>query len=97
MYEIIYTVEAKEDLKSFRKFKQQFLADEIESRLRFEPTVPTRNRKKLRPNDLAEWELRLDRFRVFYDVQEVVKIVKVVAIGQKQGDKVIVHGEEYDL
>jgi mRNA-degrading endonuclease RelE of RelBE toxin-antitoxin system len=97
MYEINYTVEAKEDLKSFRKFEQQFLADEIEGRLRFEPAVPARNRKKLRPNDLAEWELRIDRFRVFYDVQDVVKIVKVVAIGQKQGNKVIVHGEEYDL
>ena len=97
MYEIIYTIEAEEDIKSFRKFEQQFLVDEIDRHLQFEPAIPTRKRKKLRPNDLAEWELRIDRFRVFYDVQEVVKIVKIVAIGQKQGNKVFVHGEEYDL
>ena len=97
MYEIIYTIEAEEDLKSFRKFEQQFLVDEIDKHLQFEPALPTRNRKKLRSNNLAEWELRIDKFRVFYDIQAVVKIVKIVAIGQKRGNKVFVHGEEYDL
>ena len=51
----------------------------------------------MRPNDLAEWELRLGKFRVFYDVEEQVKIVKVEAIGYKDGSQLFIHGEEYEL
>lgn len=60
-----------------------------------EPIRETRNRKQLRPNELAGWELRVDVFRVFYDVSE--DIVKVVAIGLKQGNELFIHGERYEL
>jgi len=39
-----------------------------------EPIVETRNRKKLRPNPLAPWELRIGKARVFYDVEESVSL-----------------------
>lgn len=65
MYEIEYTPEAREDLNSFRKFEQKRILDEIDAQLQYEPNVETRNRKKLRPNDVAEWELRIDNVRVF--------------------------------
>lgn len=97
MYEIEYTPEAREDLNSFRKFEQKRILDEIDAQLQYEPNVETRNRKKPRPNDVAEWELRIDNVRVFYDVHETVKIVKVEAIGYKRGNKLSIHGEEYDL
>ncbi|MBI4771137.1 MAG: type II toxin-antitoxin system RelE/ParE family toxin [Chloroflexi bacterium] len=97
MYEIEYTPEAREDLNSFRKFEQKRILDEIDAQLQYEPNVETRNRKKLRPTDVAEWELRIDNVRVFYDVHETVKIVKVEAIGYKRGNKLFIHGEEYDL
>jgi mRNA-degrading endonuclease RelE of RelBE toxin-antitoxin system len=51
MYEIEFTPEAVEDLKALRKFEQEEVVDGIESQLRHEPTVETRNRKKLRPNE----------------------------------------------
>ena len=44
--------------------------DDIDSCLKHEPGRETRNNKKLRPNRLAERELRIDRFRVFYDIDE---------------------------
>ncbi len=97
MYEIEYTPEAREDLNSFRKFEQKRILDEIDAQLQYEPNVETRNRKKLRPNDVAEWELRIDNVRVFYDVHETVKVVKVEAVGYKRGNKLFIHGEEYDL
>lgn len=97
MYEIEYTPEAREDLNSFRKFEQKRILDEIDAHLQYEPNVETRDRKKLRPNDVAEWELRIDNVRVFYDVHKAVKIVKIEAIGYKRGNKLFIHGEEYDL
>ncbi len=97
MYEIEYTPEARDDLKSFRKFEQKYILDEIDTQLQYEPNVETRNRKKLRPNEVAEWELRIDRFRVFYDVQDAMKIVKIEAIGYKRGNKFLMHGQEYNL
>ena len=97
MYEIEYTPEARDDLNSFRKFEQKYILDEIDTQLQYEPSVETRNRKKLRPNNVAEWELRIDRFRVFYDVHEGMSIVKIGAIGYKQGSKLFIHGQEYEL
>ena len=97
MYEIEYTPEARDDLKSFRKFEQKSILDEIDAQLQYEPNVETRNRKRLRPNEVAEWELRIDRFRVFYDVHDAMKIVKIEAIGYKRGNKLLVRGQEYNL
>jgi mRNA-degrading endonuclease RelE of RelBE toxin-antitoxin system len=46
---------------------------------------------------LAEWELRIGIFRVFYDVDEENDLVKIEAVGYKQGNTLFVHGEEYEL
>lgn len=97
MYEIEYTAEALEDLESLRKFEQKQVTDEIDAQLKNEPDIETRNRKRLRPNNVAEWELRTGRFRVFYDVYQMVKIVRIVAIGYKENNRVFIHGEEYEL
>lgn len=97
MFEIEYTQEARNDLDAFRKSEQKYILDEIDAQLVYEPNVPTRNRKKLRPNSVSEWELRIDRFRVFYDVQEAVRIVKIEAIGYKIGNRLFIHGQEYEL
>ncbi|MBI5290988.1 MAG: type II toxin-antitoxin system RelE/ParE family toxin [Chloroflexi bacterium] len=97
MYEIEYTAQALDDLASLRKFEQKQVMDEIDAQLKHEPNVETRNRKRLRPNDVAQWELRIGMFRVFYDVREEVKIVKVEALGHKEGNKLFIHGEEYEL
>jgi len=97
MYEIEFTIEAIEDLDSFRKFEHRKIIDGIEAQLKYEPAVETRNRKKLRPNDVAEWELRIGKFRVFYDVYAQVRIVKIEGVGHKKGNRLFMHGEEYKL
>ena len=97
MYDIIYTASALEDLALLRQFEQKQVVDEVDHQLKHEPDVETRNRKRLRPNDVAEWELRIGKFRVFYDVQEAIKIVKIEAIGYKHGNRLFIHGEEYEL
>ena len=97
MYEIEFTPEAVEDLKALRKFEQEEVVDGIESQLRHDPTVETRNRKKLRPNNVAAWELRIGRFRVFYNVDQAVRIVSIEAVGFKVGNLLFVRGKRKDL
>ena len=46
---------------------------------------------------IAEWELRIGDFRVFYDVDLHEWLVKIEAIGYKDGSSLYVHGEEYEL
>ncbi len=97
MFQIDFTPEAIDDLRLFRKHDQQQIVGAIESQLAHQPTEETRNRKRLRPNQLAEWELRVGEFRVFYDVYPEKAAVAVQAVGQKRGNKLFVHGEEYEL
>jgi len=97
MLQIEFTPEAVEDLQSFRKHDQQQIIAAIESQLPHQAMHASRNRKRLRPNQLAEWELRIGAFRVFYDVDSENALVKIEAIGYKQGSKLFVHGEGYEL
>ena len=57
MYEIDVTPEAIGDLRMLKKRERQIVIREVEEQLRYEPTQETLNRKRLRPNQLAEWEL----------------------------------------
>ena len=93
MYDLEFAPAAIEDLKSFRKFEQQIIVSGIETQLKYEPTTITRNRFKMQPNDVAEWELRIDKFRVFYNVEEAVKIVSIETIGFKQGNQLFIRGK----
>ena len=97
MFTIQFTLEAVADLRELRKRDAQRIVDEIETQLTFEPTVTTRNRKRLRPNQLAEWELRIGEFRVFYGVVFTDTTVKVIAIGRKIGNRLLIYGKEYRL
>jgi len=60
--------------------------------------VETRNRKPMRPNPLAPWELRVERLRVYYDVQdEPERIAQVRAVGVKRRHLVRIGGEVIEL
>jgi hypothetical protein len=59
-----------------------------------EPDVETRNRKPLRANSLAPWELRVGDLRVYYDMPEGDEpSVLVVAIGVKIGSELRIGGK----
>jgi mRNA-degrading endonuclease RelE of RelBE toxin-antitoxin system len=97
MFQIAFTPEAIGDLDAIRPFDARRILAEIEMQLTVEPTTPTRNRKRLRPNRLADWELRSGDFRVFYDINASDLVVRIVAVGSKAGNQLFVHGERYDL
>ena len=77
--------------------RQNEILDAIDSHLRYEPTVETRNRKPLRDSEMAEWELRVGNARVFYDVDDVVRIVSIQAIGEKRGNRIYFRGRQGEL
>ncbi len=96
-FQIKYTEDAIEDLADLRKYDQTLILDIVDRQLADQPAVETRNRKRLRPNRVSEWELRIGRFRVFYDVLPDEQLVKVVAIGYKEGSRLFLHGQEFEL
>lgn len=97
MFQIKFTEDAIEDLRRFKKVERKQIVTELESGLTHEPAVETRDRKRLRPNQLAEWELRIDRFRVFFDIDQENRLIKIVAVGYKIGSRLFIHGRQYQL
>jgi hypothetical protein len=78
------------------------IRDTIEEQLTFEPDVQTRNRKPVQPLAAfqAEWELRFgpsNRFRVFYQIERALREVRIVAVGVKVRNRLLVGGEEVTL
>jgi hypothetical protein len=49
----------------------------------------------LRYSEHADYELRVDPWRVFYRVRE--KTVTVELIGQKKGNVLLIEGKEFEL
>jgi hypothetical protein len=72
--------------------------DTVDRQLAHQPLIETRNRKPMRPNPLAPWELRIGNLRVYYDVVEAPEsIVYIRAVGIKYRNRVMIGGEEIEL
>jgi len=67
-FAIEFTRTAANHVRSYSKFEQQIILAAIGEQLTHEPTAETRNRKRLGESELSDWELRVQKFRVFYDV-----------------------------
>jgi mRNA-degrading endonuclease RelE of RelBE toxin-antitoxin system len=84
-FSIIYSPEAVDHLAALPKASQRLVLDEVERELAHDAALPTRKRKVLRPNPIAQWELRLGDLRVFYAVEEQPEPrVIVAAVGLKR-------------
>jgi mRNA-degrading endonuclease RelE of RelBE toxin-antitoxin system len=98
-FDIQFTALAAAHVRSYRKFEQRVIFDGIEEQLTHEPGIETRNRKRLGQNEFSDWELRIDKFRVFYDivVEESQQIVKIKAVGHKEHNKLFIGQKEVQL
>jgi len=94
-YRIEYSPDAEEHLRLLTKREQGMVLDAVDEQLAFQPATETRNRKPMRPNPLAPWELRVGRLRVYYDIE--VEEVIVLAIGIKKGGRVRIGKEVIDI
>lgn len=80
-----------------RPHEQRPVVDAIDQQLQHQPIVETRRRKKLLPNSVAGWQFSVGDIRVLYDVKDDEKLVIVILVGRKQGNRLIVDGEEITL
>jgi len=96
-FEISFLPDAQEHLARFSARDQTFLLDEIDRQLLYEPDRQTRNRKPLGPNELATWELRVGKFRVFYDIETAETMVAIIALGLKGRNRLLIGDKEYHL
>src|SRR5262249_13554126 len=92
-FQITATRDAESQLAALPARERRIVETAIIARLSEQPTTPTRAIKRLRPNPLAEVELRVGDFRVLYNVEgeEVVLLI----IGRKVGNALVVSGEEF--
>jgi len=92
-FQITITEDAERQFRSLPSREQRILEAATQSRLEHEPTKLSKAIKRLRPNPLAEFELRVGDLRALYNVEgdEVV----ILIVGRKVGNKLIVEGEEY--
>ncbi|HEV3257035.1 MAG TPA: hypothetical protein VG013_09165 [Gemmataceae bacterium] len=92
-YQITITEDADRQFRCLPVRHQRILEAAILSRLQHQSTTPTKAIKRLRPNPLAEFELRAGDLRALYNVEgdEVV----VLVVGRKVGNTLIAEGEEF--
>ncbi|MBI2927935.1 MAG: type II toxin-antitoxin system RelE/ParE family toxin [Verrucomicrobia bacterium] len=92
-YEINFTEPALDDLEWLRKVDQKAVLEGVDRLLSHQPDLEAKNRKRLYEHPLASWEIRVGRFRVFYNLPEGVRIVEVVAVGWKDREQLYVRGK----
>src|SRR6266511_2935898 len=96
-YRIEYSPPSRDHLAALTAGQRALILDEVDAQLRHQPTVVTRNRKPLQPNPLARFELRIGDLRVYYEVDEIQRVVEVRAVGIKDRNRVLIGGEEVKL
>ncbi len=92
-FKITISDDAGRQFQSLPARDQRILEAAILSRLEHQPTTPTKAVKRLRPNPLAEFELRAGDLRALYNVEGDQVVILIV--GRKEGNKLIVEGEEF--
>jgi mRNA-degrading endonuclease RelE of RelBE toxin-antitoxin system len=97
-YHIEFADSVKAQLKNLNANQRTVIIDHIDKQLVQKPLTETRNKKPLRPNPIAPWELRIGMLRVFYEVSsDEPRIVRILAVGHKKGNKLFIAGQEVKL
>jgi mRNA-degrading endonuclease RelE of RelBE toxin-antitoxin system len=90
--------DVEDHLRMLTASQRAMVLDEVDRQLMHEPDMETRNRKPMRPNPVAPWELRIGDLRVYYDIEyDPVERVLIRAVGIKTRNIVTIGGEEIQL
>lgn len=101
-YTLAFASEVTSHLRALDVKHHALIREKIGEQLRFEPASETTNRKPLQQPALfgATWEIRFgpdNRFRVLYDIDFENHMVQIMAIGEKQRERLFVGGVEVQL
>ena len=95
-YNIKVAQSASDDIDYYDKFDQQIIIKAIIEYLQFDAKSESRKRKRLQPNPVAPWELRIGRYRVFYEITEK-QTVKILAVGHKEHSDLFIRGRKVEI
>lgn len=94
-YEIVLTDTAKQHYRALEARWQAVVKAGLETHLRYEPTKVSKSRiKRLRGIEHPAYRLRLDSYRVFYDVSEQAVIVLAIVPKDAVAEWLGLHGEK---
>jgi mRNA-degrading endonuclease RelE of RelBE toxin-antitoxin system len=97
-YRIEYSPAAEDHLRALEARQQAIILTAVDRQLAHQPTIETKNRKPMRPNPVAPWELRIGLLRVYYDVQHrPARVVRIRAVGVKERNRVRIGKEVIEL
>ncbi|OQX16444.1 MAG: hypothetical protein BWK80_40155 [Desulfobacteraceae bacterium IS3] len=97
IYQIEITDDAKTDMSFFEMYERKIILAGIKEQLTHEPLKETKNRKKLRDNPIAAWELRIGRYRIFYEVNKNIVTVTVVSVAMKRHNVLYIRNKEVKI
>ena len=84
------------DLRYFGRKVGRLILKEARKQLTPDPLVETRQMRTLRPNPVAQRELRLfGKYRVLFNVDAAGHTVDMVLVGERRGNALIVQGKEF--
>ncbi len=96
-YRIEITEDAKTDLSYFKAWERKEILVGIKEQLLYEPLKETRNRKNLRDNPIAPWEIRIGKYRIFYEVDNDIVAVIIISVGMKKHNILYIRGKEVKI
>ena len=84
------------DLRWFGRKQGRLLLRAASEYLTVDPLAETQQMKTLRPNRIAQRELRLfNKYRVLFNVDQALTSVTLILVGEKRGEALIVQGERF--
>jgi len=95
--QVVFAPAAVRQFKRLPAAARSLLKDALRKQLaQQDPTEESRNRFRLRRiSEFADYELRIDPWRIFYRVQD--EVVTIELIGQKKGNVLLIGGKEFKL
>jgi len=96
-----FAPEVVDHLRAIERRHHSLIRQVLNEQLTFTPDVQTRNRKPMEPPAPldATWELRFgpgNQFRAFYEVDSAERVVRVLAIGVKRRNRLVIGREELE-
>jgi mRNA-degrading endonuclease RelE of RelBE toxin-antitoxin system len=81
---IVYTEKAAGDVSALRPFDQKKVIEGVDTHLSHESTKVSRSRiKRMVQPFWSQYRLRVDDYRVYYDVNEATRMVTILRVLEK--------------
>jgi mRNA-degrading endonuclease RelE of RelBE toxin-antitoxin system len=94
-FHINLTSSAADDLDYFDAYEQRIIMAAVHTYLVHNAHIPTKRRKQLQSNPIAPWELKKDKYRIFYDI--IDDTVDILAIGYKEHNALFIRGRRVSI